>query len=370
MSYTRTEAATAENHSISGQIALTVLLSIAALILGGVTAAIACLAVFLLVRFQVGSESPEKHGIAQFPSSRLGGVVVLGYLVGSSLWLYWVDDVALLASAQIPAALVCLGMFAVGLLEDVAGLLPAPKRLLIMTSLVLLLLWLDPLMPMVHTGLELLDSILAVPLIAYLFSLLGILFLINASNAADGANGLLSGTALVALWVLMQLSGLWILIPLWTGLMVFALINVATGKLFLGDSGAYFIGLVLAVSLIYTANQQVAPTWLLMSLVFYPTADFLISLVRRLCCGGSLMSADNSHFHNMLHDELDQAGWSPLLANSFTGIGVVLIWSLPTLVLFELEVSAATWIWLYAIYWVFFLALWAALSSRRRDCAT
>lgn len=365
MNFIRTENDALGSSSVTGQIILTVILSIAALLLGGLTAAVVCLAVFLLVRFQVGSESPEKHGIAQFPSSRLGGVVVLGYLIGSSLWFYWVEGVVLLSQSQAPTALVCLGIFAVGLLEDITGLLPALTRLLVMTGLVLLLLWLDPFMPMTQTGLVLLDSLLAIPAVAYLFSLFGILFLINASNAADGANGLLAGTALVALWVLMQLSGLWILIPLWTGLMVFALINVTTGKLFLGDSGAYFIGLVLAVSLIFAANQQVAPTWLLMSLVFYPTADFLVSLLRRLCCGGSLMSADNFHFHNMLHGELDGAGWSPLVANSLTGVGVVFVWSLPTLVLFELNVPAITWAWLYAIYWVTFLVLWKALSLRR-----
>lgn len=366
MNFIRTENDALGSRSITGQIILTVVLSIAALLLGGLTAAAVCLAVFLLVRFQVGTESPEKHGIAQFPSSRLGGVVVLGYLIGSSLWFYWVEGVVLLSQSQAPTALVCLGIFAVGLLEDVTGLLPAATRLLVMTGLVLLLLWLDPFMPMTQTGLVLLDSLLAFPAVAYLFSLFGILFLINASNAADGANGLLAGTALVALWVLMQLSGLWILIPLWTGLMVFALINVTTGKLFLGDSGAYFIGLVLAVSLIFTANQQVAPTWLLMSLVFYPTADFLVSLLRRFCCGGSLMSADNFHFHNMLHGELDRAGWSPLLANSLTGVGVVIVWSLPTLVLFELNVPALTWSWLYAIYWITFLILWKVLSLRQR----
>jgi UDP-N-acetylmuramyl pentapeptide phosphotransferase/UDP-N-acetylglucosamine-1-phosphate transferase len=365
MSVTQTETATSDSHSIAGQIILTVVLSIAALVLGGMTAAVVCLAVFLLVRFQIGSESPDKHGIAQFPSSRLGGVVVLGYLVGASLWLYWVNGVVLLSQPQVPAALICLGIFAVGMLEDITGLLQPMTRLLVMAGLVSLLLWFDPVMPMVSTGIGVLDGVLGVSFIAYAFSLLGILFLINAANAADGANGLLAGTAMVALWVLMQVSGLWILIPLWTGLMVFALINIATGKLFLGDSGAYFIGIVLAVALIYTANQQVASAWMLMSLVFYPTADFLVSLFRRICCGGSLMSADNSHFHNMLHNELDGAGWSPMVANSLTGVGVVLIWSLPSLVLFELGVPAVTWVWLYAIYWVVFLGCWAVLASRQ-----
>jgi len=366
MSINRTEATTPEDQSAVGQVVLTVSLSIVALLMGGISAGVVCLTVFLLMRFKVGSESAEKHGIAQFPSSRLGGVLVLGYMIFASIWIYWQSGVFLLSQPQVPAALVCLSIFAIGLLEDITGLLQPLTRLLEMTVLVAVLLWLDPVLPMVSTGLSALDKMLEVPLISFVFSLLGVLFLINAANTADGANGLLAGTALVALWILMQLSGLWILAPLWTGLMVFALINIATGTLFLGDSGAYFIGVVLAVALIYTANQQLAPAWMLMSLVFYPTADFLVSLCRRLCCGGALMSADNAHFHNMLFGELGRSGWSCQVANSLTGVGVVLIWSLPTLVLFEVGVPAVTWAWLYAIYWVVFLSLWAVLFSRRR----
>src|SRR6056300_1002628 len=169
MSVTQTETATSDSHSIAGQIILTVVLSIAALVLGGMTAAVVCLAVFLLVRFQIGSESPDKHGIAKFPSSRLGGVVVLGYLVGASLWLYWVNGVVLLSQPQVPAALICLGIFAVGMLEDITGLLQPMTRLLVMAGLVSLLLWFDPVMPMVSTGIGVLDGVLGVSFIAYAF---------------------------------------------------------------------------------------------------------------------------------------------------------------------------------------------------------
>lgn len=366
MSIKRTEAADLPNRSLLGQIIIALGLSLAALTLGGVIAAGTCLAVLLLVRFQVGSETAEKHGIAQFPSSRLGGVVVVGYLLGSSFWLYWVNGVVLLDKSQLAAALVCLGIFFVGLLEDITGTLTAITRLLIIGCLVSLLLWFDPVIPINTTGWAAFDRFFSVPFFATLLNFLGILFLIIASNTVDGANGLLAGTALISLWVLMQLSSLWILIPIWTGLMVFFLINIATGKLFLGDSGAYFIGTVLAIALIYTASQQVTTIWLLVTLVFYPTADFLFTLLRRLCCGGSLMSADNAHFHNMLHDELDAAGWPPSLANSLTGLFVVLLWSAPTLVLFEVEVPALTWVWLYVIYWVVFIAMWHVFSRRRQ----
>lgn len=350
-----------------GQFFLAAILFIAALFSGGMIAAAVSLAVFLLVKFQIASESPEKHGIASFASSRLGGVLVFGYLVCVSLWLHWSGNITLLAHIQVPVAIVCSGIFAVGLLEDITGLLPPITRLVVMTLLVMSALWLDPQLPMIQSGLGSLDFLLSFPFFAFIFSLLGILFLINAVNAADGANGLVAGTALVAFFVLIKLSGLWILIPLWTGLMIFGLINVTTGKLFLGDSGAYFIGAVLAFALIYTANLGSVSAWLLMSLVFYPTADFLVSLLRRLCCGGALMMADNSHFHNLLHDRFVKAGWSPLLSNSLTGLGVVLIWSMPTLVLFLNDVEAPTWAWLYLIYWVVFLGFWWALLSIRED---
>ncbi len=348
-------------------ILLMIFLGIAAFVVGGLIAAGVCLTVLLLIWAKVGIETPDKHGIAHITSCRLGGLLVLGYTLGVIVWLQLVDGIALLSANLWLAALACICIFAVGLVEDITGLLKAHTRLLLMSAVLIPLLLADPNLPLARTGLGWLDAGLGFLPFGLLFTLLGILFLINAFNAADGANGLLSGICLIAVWILLQAvesPAIWALYPLWVGLALFFLINLCTGKLFLGDSGAYFLGTALALVLCYVANAALAPTWLLLTLVFYPTADFLVSVVRRLCWGGSVMAADNYHFHNMLYAELCRAGCSPLLANSLTGLSVVMLWSMPTLLLFRLDVPATTWPWLYGFYSLAFMGLWAFFYFR------
>ena len=104
---------------------------------------------------------------------------------------------------------------------------------------------------------------------------------------------------------------------LFYGLLIlcFISVNYPWGKIFLGDSGAYLTGFILAAISVTgvikgegAASTIVVPTSLLVVLIlFFPLLDTSWAVVRRLAQGKSIFSPDRQHIHHRLLDAgLDQ----------------------------------------------------------------
>ena len=80
----------------------------------------------------------------------------------------------------------------------------------------------------------------------YAFTIIMVCGFINAGNIADGANGLLTsiyfGFFLVAYSIDSSIFNFSVL----TSLLAFIVFNVSTGRIFLGDFGAYFLSALVA----------------------------------------------------------------------------------------------------------------------------
>lgn len=152
--------------------------------------------------------------------------------------------------------------------------------------------------------------------------------LINAMNFIDGLDGLLAGVAMITagatfLFSVHQFSE--------TGqqavaaqppLLVAALAGACLGflphnffpaKIFMGDSGAMFIGLLMAASIssasfkidpnVFGARTTIgllAPLIVALAVVFIPVLDFLLAVIRRTLAGKSPLSADKRHLHHRM----------------------------------------------------------------------
>ena len=82
----------------------------------------------------------------------------------------------------------------------------------------------------------------------------------------------------------------------------FLLVNFPRGRIFLGDGGAYLVGLLLgelAVLLVHR-NSEVSP-WFPLMLLAYPVWETLFSMVRRKMRGQSTGEADALHFHTLVY---------------------------------------------------------------------
>ena len=98
--------------------------------------------------------------------------------------------------------------------------------------------------------------------------------------------------------------------------------------------------------------------WWLLSLVFYPVADLIWSMARRLREGISPLNPDNQHFHNLLFAWLNAGNQSPMRANNLTGLTVVFVFSGVPFLLTILELlpaSADGWLFLVMVQWIFYI---------------
>jgi UDP-GlcNAc:undecaprenyl-phosphate GlcNAc-1-phosphate transferase len=259
------------------------------------------------------------------PTPRLGGIAMFGGLCAgllvarnlpllSQVFENSTDAQALLSGA----ALICL----LGVIDDrweLDALTKFAGQVLAAGVMVLQgiqLLWLP------INGLYVLD-----PSLGVLLSVFVIVLTINAVNMVDGLDGLAAGIVAIAagaffifsylLWV-QEGVGRAATPSLVTAILVgmclgFLPHNFYPSRIFMGDSGAMLIGLLLAASTITMTGQvppqvfqdvSIVPALLLLLLplliLLVPLADLLLAVVRRTRAGRSPFAADKQHLHHRL----------------------------------------------------------------------
>jgi UDP-N-acetylmuramyl pentapeptide phosphotransferase/UDP-N-acetylglucosamine-1-phosphate transferase len=163
-------------------------------------------------------------------------------------------------------------------------------------------------------GIESIPFVVSVALSFFIF-----LVIINAFNLIDGINGL-SGS----IGVLMALSfGTWFFVvnrfemasvafALIGAIVAFLYYNVTPAKIFVGETGSLFLGIVAAILAIsFIEHHQVlydsrymfesAPA-VAVGILILPLFDTLRLVVTRIIAGKSPFEADKNHIHHMLLD--------------------------------------------------------------------
>jgi UDP-N-acetylmuramyl pentapeptide phosphotransferase/UDP-N-acetylglucosamine-1-phosphate transferase len=81
----------------------------------------------------------------------------------------------------------------------------------------------------------------------------------------------------------------------------FFLLNWPFGSIFLGDAGSYGIGHVLVwIAIVLAARAPGVAVPALLLILFWPFADTLHSIARRLSSGAPVFSADRMHLHQKM----------------------------------------------------------------------
>ena len=317
-----------------------------------------------------GIDSANKHGISRVNASRVGGLAIvtymlvhLGYQFNLGVYLPLADESFVIVT--------CLAFFMLGMFEDLKGNLSARARFGVMLVIASVTLMLSPNLVLHPVGIFWVDAILnSSKTVALLFSGICIAFIPNAFNTADGANGLVAGISIFAL------AGLTIVaspatIPFLSaglvGCLIFVVFNLVSGRFFLGDGGAYFLGALCGLSLVVVSNNAEVSAWWLLSLIFYPVADLIWSMARRLLGGGSAFEPDNQHLHNLLFYYFDSGSMSNMTANSITGLSIALIFSgLPAGIAWSglWVVTDSVWLLWVCVQWLIYLLAWKYLSDR------
>jgi len=150
-----------------------------------------------------------------------------------------------------------------------------------------------------------------------LFTVVWVVAIINAFNLIDGLDGLAAGLAsisafTIAMWLLLH-EGM----PDWAAMMLifsgaclgFLRFNFHPARIFMGDTGSMFIGLVFAFINSNQITKSVTVSSLLLPLlaIGVPVFDVFLAVWRRSMrklndpeCGCGIMSADSDHLHHRI----------------------------------------------------------------------
>lgn len=145
--------------------------------------------------------------------------------------------------------------------------------------------------------------------LSYFVTLFWFVLLINAINLIDGLDGLAGGiiffvcSVMVILLSIQEFHFLAVSYSILAGSVLgFLFYNFSPAKVFLGDSGSYFLGYMMAgLSIMGSVKSQVSTSILLPLLALgIPILDTLIAPVRRFLCGRKMFYPDKGHIHHRL----------------------------------------------------------------------
>lgn len=150
--------------------------------------------------------------------------------------------------------------------------------------------------------------------ISIVLSILWIVGITNAINLIDGLDGLAAGVAAIASLSLFVVSVMMapdvhvvfavLYVALAGSIMGFLPYNFNPAKIFIGSTGAYFLGFILAVISIEGATKAYTALTMVVSLVAlaFPIFDTLFAIVRRVLNKKPIGEGDRGHIHHRLVD--------------------------------------------------------------------
>ena len=212
---------------------------------------------------------PKARGMHTKPMPRLGGIaIVLGFMITVMLLYRFVNDINIRHFIGFIAGAIVI--VTVGIIDDAKNL-PAKVKLV--------------------------------------FQIIGVT---NAVNLIDGLDGLAAGVSSIASICLMVLciltgteSAVMFTAALAGSCLGFLPRNFNPAEIFMGDTGATFLGYVLAVTSIMGVFKGYAILALIVCLLSLglPIFDTLCAMLRRAITHKPIMQADRGHLHHKLIDK-------------------------------------------------------------------
>jgi len=262
----------------------------------GVAFLVAGALVPLLVRFAVGRsllDVPNLRSSHEVPTPRLGGVAIfLGTGAGVAL---------LRPEGTLPLLFAAALVWAVGLADDLSNLHFSVKAVLHALAAAGLLYFYPP------TILSDAPGILGI--LVFVVGVFWIVALSNAFNFMDGIDGFTGGVALVNALFLAPIVGVaGGFMPALVGATAgFLIWNINPASIFIGDSGAYFLGFSLAAVALYapalSGTEWTPLSFLACVVVFTPYLfDTGYTLIRRLRggAGKNIFLAHREHIYQRI----------------------------------------------------------------------
>ena len=281
-----------------------------------------------LDKFTTKPIGPQKIHEGNVP--RLGGVSIFLTIIMMSLFQNFIgyndrNEILYVCLTFVP-------LFLIGFFEDITQLV-APNIRLFAAFVSAILLLLNFELSVTNVGIEGINNILNLKYISFFFTAFCIVFLTQAFNIIDGLNGLCLFTSIIAFtcigiiaFTLDDFDSLYFpisFIVIVSGVLIF---NFPFSKVFIGDSGAYIIGLLVSFSVLTLNknNAQLSP-FVIVQVLIYPSYELIRSFFRRLFKKSSgVFEADNLHLHSVLYKRnLLKFSYSPKITNAISSFQII-----------------------------------------------
>lgn len=244
--------------------------------------------------------NPQKSSVPSF-----GGVAVF-----ASFWIgmYMTNREITLSSEQIGLFSASCVILLTGILDDLVELSPIKKSIGILIAANILYF---------NTNIEFSSNLLPrvspelFSFISYMATMIWLYFVTNAINLIDGVDGLASSVTLISLInliittyffsVSIKVTLLMMLIMLSAAILGFLPHNWEPATIYLGDTGALFIGFMYAaLSVSHLKNASTFSLIIPILLYMVPIFDASYAMIRRILRKQPIGKADSEHFHHRL----------------------------------------------------------------------
>ncbi len=296
---------------------------------------------------------------------RLGGIIFFVCLVGFTFTSDISDSQAILKTislASIPAVLVALK-------EDLMHNVEPAIRLMA-------LLYSGWVFRVLYVGAY--PDMSSIPFIRELFLLQGgisffyilsIISIANGMNLIDGVNGLCAAVAITVLATLLFLAYATndftiqtVCEYLMLMLLPFIIYNFPLGHIFLGDVGAYLLGILLsALTIIFFGRHPELSPWNAAVALLYPATEVAFTLLRRLISGQPIYKPDRHHLHLKLFYFLRPRYPFKKVSGAIVTPILAMLWLFPLIMILIFHNHPNILIASIFVFWTIYVGLYFAL---------
>lgn len=242
---------------------------------------------------------PDKRKVHKKPMPRLGGLgIFAGFLLG---YMFFGEHTYLMNSILIGSFVIII----TGMIDDINPL-KAKYKLIgqFLASLIVVLYGGLLLKDVSFFGIYVNFGILAYPI-----TILFILGCINCMNLIDGLDGLAGGISSIfflTIGIISVAKGQFVLATILTFVMLgstlgFLIHNFYPAKIFMGDTGSMFLGLMIAViTLLGFKSVMMSAIMIPLFILVVPILDTTFAIIRRKLKGESISTPDKCHIHHQL----------------------------------------------------------------------
>ena len=261
---------------------------------------------FFFLKKIVDRDFSKPQAFHTHPATRTGGICILFFLILFSIFIKN-DGYNNYFLASIILSII---FFIIGFLEDIRVTSSPLVRLFFLFFLSLVVLFYFDI-HVLNTQIKFINNIIfANKFFSIIFVCLCLMFIVNGCNFIDGFNGLLIIHSLI-IFIILYLVNIWNSNNLNTEIFLFFFIiilisvlifNFPKAKIFLGDSGAYIIGVILAITIIEISNLNptIAP-FFFSNLLFYIFFEVIFSFFRKAIVEKkSPFAPDQKHLHMLI----------------------------------------------------------------------